>query len=258
MNKIENIQIRITGSNGMFELKPDNYDIREMVKIVQQTENLLFPGDKKERPLISYRIEEGSVKNIFSTSMQAVIGFAAIISSINLNKNIDFLESNTAKAIEIFQDTAIKRAYEFEISTTLPNTEKLIINSKTSYIRNVSLWVESEFYFYGKITNAGGKDKANIHIFTEEFGTLKIETPQKFLEEKEENLLYKKFGIRVTGKQNIETGEMDKSNLRFLELIDYNNNYDEEYLSGLRKKAMGWIVNIDPENWLREIRGNNA
>ncbi|MCF8242842.1 MAG: hypothetical protein K9J16_15795 [Melioribacteraceae bacterium] len=258
MEKTGYIEIKVTGRKGNIELKPDTYDIKEVISIIEQAEKLIFPGEKRERPLISYKLEEGSVRNIFRTSMQAVIGFGAVLSQIQTSQNIDFLELNTAKAIESFQESAVKKDYNFEISTSLNETPKLKIDSSTNYYRATEHWSEAEFYFYGKITNAGGKDKANIHLFVEELGTVFIQTPQQFLAEREENLLYKTFGIRVKGKQNTETGEIDKSSLSFLELIDYNKKYDEIYLRNLRNKAKGWLVNINPDEWLKEIRGYDA
>lgn len=258
MDKLGYIEIRITGSKGNLELNPDTFDIREVIPIIEQAENLLFPGDKKERPVISYKIEEGSVKHIFKTGIQAVIGFNAIIASISTSQKIDFLDINTAKAIEAIQETAIKKDYSFNISTSLPETNNLKIDTSTHFIRNASYWADAEFYFYGKITNAGGKEKANIHLITEELGTVIIQTPQQFLAEREENLLYKTYGIRALGKQNSETGEVDKGSLSFLELIDYDTKYDEKYLKDLRKKAMNWLTNINPDEWLNDIRGYNA
>ena len=258
MDKLGYIEIRITGTKGNIELKPDTYDIREVISIIEQAENLLFPGDKKERPTISYKLEEGSVKHIFKTGMQAIIGFNAIIASIVLLQNIDFLDINTAKAIEAFQETTIKTGYSFNITTSLPDTNNLKIDTSTHFVRNASYWADAEFYFYGKITNAGGKEKANIHLVTEELGSVIIQTPQQFLAEREENLLYKTFGIRAVGKQNSETGELDKSSIRFIELIDYNTQYDVTYLKKLREKAMSWLTQIDPDAWLREVRGYDA
>lgn len=190
--------------------------------------------------------------------MQAIIGFGAVLGQIQSSQNIDFLELNTAKAIESFQENAVKKDYTFEISTSLNESAKLKIDSSTNFYRTTEHWSEAEFYFYGKITNAGGKDKANIHLVVEELGTVIIQTPQQFLAEREENFLYKTFGIRTKGKQNTETGEIDKSSLTFLELIDYNKKYDEIYLQNLRNKAKGWLVNINPDEWLKEIRGYDA
>ena len=256
MEKIGFIEIRITGSKGNLELSPDNYDIREVISMLENAENLLYSGDKKDRPTISYRIEEGSVKHIFKTSIQFIIGFNAIIGQVNQSQNIDFLDMTTAKAFENIQNIATKKNYTFSLKTSLDNTNEVKLDKSTRFYRTEAIWADTEFYFYGKVTNAGGKDKANIHLNTEEFGSVTIETPKSFLEDYENNLLYKTFGIRATGKQHSETGEIDKSTLKFVELVDYQPKYDEQYLKGLRDKAKkNWLGTIDPNNWLREIRG---
>lgn len=256
MEKIGFIEIRITGSTGNLDLSPDNYDIREIIAILENAENLLFPGDKRDRPNISYKIEEGSVKHILKTSIQYIIGFNAIIGQVNQVQNIDFLDLGTAKAFENIQDIATKRNYVFSIKTSLDNTNEVRVDKSTRYFRTEAIWADAEFYFYGKVTNAGGKDKANIHVFTEELGTVRIQTPISFLEQYDENLLYKSLGIRATGKQHAETGEIDTATLKFIELVDYQPKYDEAYLQTLRDKAKkSWLGSIDPDQWLNDIRG---
>ncbi len=246
----------MTGTKGNLDLSPDNYDIREIIFILETAENLLFPGDKKDRPTISYGIEKGSIKHIFKTSIQYIIGFNAIIGQVSEVQNIDFLDLGTAKAFENIQDIATKRNYVFNITTSLDNTHEVKIDKSTHFYRTEAIWADAEFYFYGKVTNAGGKDKANIHINTEAFGTLRIQTPISFLEQYNENLLYKTFGIRATGKQHSETGEVDTSSLVFIELVDYHPKYDENYLKGLRDKAkQSWLGKINPDDWIKEIRG---
>ncbi len=256
MKKIGYIEIKITGSKGNLDLTPDNYDIKEIISILENAEKLLYPGEKRDRPTISYRIEEGSVKHILKTSIQYIIGFNAIIGQINQVQNIDFLDISTAKAFEDIQNVAKKRNYVFNIKTSLDNTNEVKVDKTTQYLRTEAIWAEAEFYFYGKVTNAGGKDKANIHIVTEELGTVRIQTPISFLEQYDENLLYKDFGIRAVGKQHSETGEVDSSTLKFIELVDYQTKYDEQYLKRLRDKAKkSWLSNIEPETWLKNIRG---
>lgn len=258
MEKTGYIEIVVSGANGKLKLTPDTFDIKELTGIIEQAEKLLFPGERRERPLITYRMEEGSVKNIFKTSLQAVIGFSAVIGQIETTHNIDFLELNTAEAIETFQETAIKKDYSFTVRTSIQDSPALKIDKSTFYYRTSENWIDAEFYLFGKITNAGGKDKANIHLVTEELGTLYIQTPQEFLAEAEENILYKNYVIRAKGKQNSETGEIDKQSLSFIELIDYNSAYDEQYLKKLRSKAMTWLNKIDPDDWLKDIRGYDA
>lgn len=257
MDKVGYIEIRVQGSKGNLELSPENYDIREIISILENAENLLYHGDKQGRPTISYRIEEGSVRHILKTSIQYIIGFNAVIGQINQAQNIDFLELSTAKAFESIQNIAVKSNYVFSIKTSLDNSNEVRIDSTTRFYRTEAFWADAELYFYGKVTNAGGKDKANIHINTEEFGIVKVQTPIDFLEHYEENILYKTFGIRALGKQHSETGEIDLSSLRFIELIDYQPRYDEQYLKGLREKAKNsWLGNINPDEWLKEIRGD--
>lgn len=259
MEKIGFVEIRITGSKGNLDLSPDNYDIREVIDILENAEHLFYSGDKKERPTISYKIEEGSVKHIFKTSMQYIIGFNAVIGQVNQAKNIDFLDIVTARAFENIQDIATKKNYAFSIKTSLDQTNEVKLDKTTHFYRADAIWTDAEFYLYGKVTNAGGKDKANIHLSTEELGIVIIETPKKFLEGYEENLLYKTFGIRATGKQHAETGEIDKSTFEFVELVDYHPKYDEHYIKSLREKAKrNWLGTIDPNNWLKEIRGGYA
>lgn len=223
--------------------------------MLENAENLLYPGDKKDRPTIAYKIEEGSVKHIFKTSIQYIIGFNAVIGQINHSRNIDFLDVSTAKAFENIQQLAAKKDYSFTINTSVQNSNEVKIDKTTRFYRTEAVWAEAEFYFYGKVINAGGKDKANIHIQTDELGTVRIETPISFLEKYEDNLLYRTFGIRAIGKQQTETGEVDKSTLKFLELVEYHPKYDENYLKTLRDKAKSWLNNINPDDWLKQIRG---
>ena len=255
MDKTGYIEIRIKGLKGNLELTPENYDIREVMVVLEQTENLLFPGEKKERPIISYKQEPGSVRHVFQTSMQTIIGFTALLGQIESNKNIDFLELNTAKAIEAFQDSAIKKDYIINLKTSLSESSVLRIDNTTRYYRTSTVWADAEFYFYGKVTNAGGKERINIHVMTEDLGIIRIETPQRVLENLEENILYKSFGIRAVGKQNTETGEIDKGSLVFVEMIDYSPKYDKDYLQKLRMKAKSWLESINPDEWLRDVRG---
>lgn len=256
MEKIGHIQIKIDGKKGNNELNPDNYDIKEIITILENAENLLFPNDKKDRPTISYGIERGSVKHIIKTTMQSIIGFNAILAQIESTQNIDFLDLNTAKAIEKFQEISKSHNYNFILTTSLDNTSVLTINTDTKFYRSESLWVDAEFYFYGKITNMGGVSKSNIHISTEEYGNLTIQTNKDFLEHYEKNPLYKRFGIISTGKQNMDTGEIDKQSLIFKNIVEYSPKYDEDYLNSLIQKAKKtWNGMTNADNWLRELRG---
>ncbi len=255
MEKIGNIEIRVVGKSGNLELSPENYDIKQIASILQNVEDLLYPNNKKDRPIISYEIEKGSVRHIFKTSIQAVIGFSALLSQVQAQNNIDFLELKTARALEDIQIMSRQKNYEFQIKTSLEKDYELKINPNTKFFRTENIWSDAEFYFYGELKDAGGKSKANIHLDTKDYGYLSIETGEEFLKEREENLLYKKFGVRASGKQNIETGEIDTKSLKLLELIDYNPKFDNDYLKTLINKAKNNWKGINADDWLLNMRG---
>ncbi|AFU69693.1 hypothetical protein P700755_003015 [Psychroflexus torquis ATCC 700755] len=210
---------------------------------------------KKDRPIITYDIQEGSVRHIFKTSIQAVIGFSALLSQIQSQNNIDFLELKTARAIEEIQKISRQKNYEFQIKTSLEKDAELKINPSTKFFRTENIWVDAEFYFYGILKDAGGKSKANIKIDTSDYGYLSIETGEEFLKEREDNLLYKNYGVRATGKQNIDTGEVDTKSLELVELIDYNPKFDNDYLKTLINKAKNNWKGINADEWLLNMRG---
>jgi len=256
MEKTGEIEIRVVGKSGQLDLSPDNFDIKHIVSLLQNMEDMLFPENKKNRPLISYDIEAGSVRHIFKTSMQTIIGFSAILIQIQTNQSIDFLQINTARAIESIQNLSIQKNYEFQIRTSIDKNFELKISPQTKFYRTENVWVDAEFYFYGILKDAGGKSKANIHIDTIDYGYLVVETGQKFLEEREENLLYKNFGVRVTGKQNIDTGEIDTKSLILIELIDYAPKFDKDYIFNLISKAKKTWKGVNTDEWLTNLRGD--
>ncbi len=256
MKKTAEIEVRVSGTQGNVGLSKANYDIKHIIRLLQDVENMLFGENKKSRPIISYDIKNGSVRHIFRTSAQTVIGFNAILAQIKEEGSLDFLQIKTAQAIENMQRTARQNQYEFQIKTSLKNSATLSITPDTKFYRKESSWAEAEFYFYGTLKDAGGKNRANIHLDTEDYGYITIETDQKFLQKLKENPLYKELGVRVKGRQDTETGEIDPKSLKLINLVDYQPKFDRSYLDELIAKAKKSWKDIDTDKWLAEIRGS--
>ena len=254
MDALGNIEIKLEGFVGARKVSPAVVDIDEIKEVLSQASALLFPECKRaQRPLISYELVDDSVIHRFRTVMQSVIGFGAVLSQINAQGQIDFLHERSAIAIEKLQQLALEKDYQITISA---HESQLRIDRTTHFQRNAKLWVDAEFYLYGELTNAGGKSNPNIHLDTEEYGSLRIATNKDYLKGEDKNLLYRKFGVRVLGKQNIETFEMDRTSLSFIDLFDYDTEYSESYLDGLMKKsASAWRDVTNADDWLDEIRG---
>lgn len=258
MGQLGQIEIHITGQKGNNPLSPENYDIKEIVALLSSIEPLLYPGMKGNRPDITYHIESGSVRNIFTVTKQAEAAFSAIALLIATTNSIDALELPSAKAIEQIQTMAKKSNYSFEFKTPIYEASLLTITPSTYFYRSEALWVDAELYFYGTLIDAGGKDKSNIHLETKNFGTLVISVDRETLKNETRNLLYKEYGVQAIGKQNVETGEIDRSSLNLIRIIDYTPSFDREYLNGLIEKVGDRFKGIDVDAYIAEIRGNYA
>lgn len=254
MNALGEIEIHIEGKVGAQSLTPVLVDIDEIRDLLGEAAGLLFPTEKRsQRPVISYEISDGSVRHHFRTLMQTVIGFGAVIAQVGNEGHIDFLHEKTASAIESLQRVAREKDY---IVTLSANQQSLRIDRTTHYERQQQVWVDAEFYLYGELTNAGGKNNPNIHLDTKEYGTLRISVDKDYLKQGEKNLLYKKFGVRVIGRQNLKTFEMDPNSLQFVELLDHDGVYSQSYLDALLKRAaLAWVGVANPNEWLEELRG---
>ena len=255
MDQRGTIEIRVSGSKGNLALSPDHYDIKEIAQLFDTVEAILFSGNKKQRPEITYSIENGSVRHVFKTSFQAIVSVSAVLASVLETGNIDKLELPTARAIEKLQSDAIAKNYEFAISTSEWHGGELRITPHTHYRRSEEIWVDAEIYLYGTLTDAGGKDKSNIHLDTKEYGQVTIDADKEYLRDIKENLLYKEYGVRTRGKQSLATGEIDFSSLKLISLQGYRPVYDETYLNGLIAKASKSWEGVDVDGFISEIRG---
>lgn len=131
---------------------------------------------------------------------------------------------------------------------------KFVIDRETRYERHENIMVDVEDYYYGILVDAGGKDKANIHLDTKEYGLLTVKADREYLSEIEGNPLYRKYGVRVKAKQNILTGDIDKSSLELLELIEYSPKFDENYLDELISRAAPKWSGIEADLCLTNVR----
>ena len=259
MDNTGKVEIRVIGRVGNEPLSPENFDIREIRGLFDVVETLLYPNQKVTRDPISFSMEDGSVRNIFKTTVQSAATFITIVSLAQQTGSLDVLELSTAKALQEVQKSAVRTGYTYEFGTPGNETPALTISNRTSYHINENLWADAEFYFYGVLINAGGKDKTNVHLQTKDNGVIILATEREFLQDQKDNVLYKQFMVRAKGRQNITTGVIDMSSLHLLELTPYDPSYNEQYLAKLIKRATPkWADVADADKWLSETRGTNG
>ena len=255
MNNEGNISIRIVVQFNGKAISPDNYDIRLARSVIDNI--ILLLGDKDKSQPNVYSIEEGSLVNVIKTSKQRAVEIAAMLSMFSTTLNVDALETNTSKAMNGFRELAMRNNIEFSLSTSETTDAPFYIKPDTQFIHNENVWVEAELYFFGKLIDAGGKEKSNIHILTE-FGTLTISADKDYLAGLEMNPLYKEYGVVVKGKQNILTGEIDYKTLTLIELKGFSLQFDEHYLNEKIVLASQTWDGVDVDEYILEVSGGDV
>ena len=248
------IEVKINGKVGNKPIKPIDIDISDIKEIISDVETFLYPTrvEKAVRPHISYKIEEGSARNLFYLPISSVLLFNGLSAEIKTRGNIDFLDNKRAEIIDKFQRRASEKNLEITFISSSTNEPILEITKDTSYFQIAANFIETEFVLYGKINEEGGNNP-NFHLLTREYGKLVISASEQQLLEGEKRL-FKIYGVRAKGKQNLADGK--PFDLKLIDYITYNPNFDEHKLDLLIKRAsitLNAISNVD--NWLQEIRG---
>lgn len=258
MENLGHFYIILDGKVGDEPLTPRTYDVREVIETLQHAQDLLFGSDKKDRPQLTYALEEGSVRHILTTVLAVVVGVTQQLELVRESGTLANLDATQAGALLWFQEMAARRGYTCRLGTS-ERVEVLVIDGRSRLSPVVRQFVETELYFYGQIVDAGGKSRPNLHLLTAEYGLLTLAIPRELLAGYHGNPLYRTHAVRAIGKQDSMTGEINFDSVRVqsIELHEYTH-YDEEYISLLREKAArNWLGELpDPDGWLSNLRGN--
>lgn len=253
------IEVKIDGTVGNNKpLKPIDIDISEIKEIISDVETFLYPsrGEKAERPHISYKIEEGSARHLFYLPISGVLLFNGLSAEIMNRENIDFLDNKRAEIIDKFQRRAAEKNLEISFYSSTAKEPILKINKDTEYFKVAATFIETEFILYGKINEEGGNNP-NFHLLTKEYGKLVVSATEQQLLEGEKRL-FKVYGVRARGKQNLADGK--PFDLKLIDYVTYNPNYDEHKLDLLIQRAsVTWNTISNVDAWLQKIRvGSNG
>jgi hypothetical protein len=76
------------------------------------------------------------------------------------------------------------------------------------------------------------------------------------LDEEEQKRIAKLLEDEIIGTQRCKNTQEQLSKLSQEAPNEHKGKYDEEYLKGLREKAKkSWLADINPDQWLKEVRG---
>jgi hypothetical protein len=252
------IAVTISGKIGNEPITPQNVDIAEIKELINDVETFLYPtrAAKAERPLIAYGIEEGSARHLFYVPISAVLFFNALTAEIAERGTTEFLDYKRAEIIAKFQQKAREKNLNISFSSSKSVDNTLTINTQTNYFNSTANYINTEMVLYGKINNEGGNNP-NFHILTKEYGRLTVSATEQQLLEGEKRL-FKVYGVKVSGKQNLTDGKL--YDLKLIDYIEYNPVFNRSELDMLITRAAGnWEDVTDVDAWLAEIRsGTNG
>lgn len=247
------IEFIVRGSIGDKPISPENISIELLDSFTQDIQSLIksIPEAKKEDIIVS--IEKGSFKIKSVLLLVALNSFVVDIQSLKATKNLNTINDKRSKIFESWLNkTKLTPNLEFEI---IPfGYEGIKFNSDSNINRiDSDVWIESEVYLFGIVTDLGGASKPNIHLKTENGSIITIDCEKKDLESETSNRVYKPASIRVIANQNILSGEIKDA--KFVSFEEYNETFDEvEFFESIEKGRNAWSDVSDHVEWVRNLR----
>lgn len=221
------INIKIEGLREGKQLSPDLLDVDEVVSLLSYARDFLFPEKGKHRGRVSVALKEGSAVISLDVDSATAVQSQAILNQLNTDHNLGLLNSKQVEAIEGIQKFVHDQSFVLQFGMADRLNEGLRMDRETQWQVPEDTWVDEELYVQGEIVDVGGKTKSNIHIDTEEFGTLTVAADKLTLTEDDKNRLYKKQQLRILVKRNLNTGEFKKGSAELIEFIDFDEAREE-------------------------------
>lgn len=116
--------------------------------------------------------------------------------------------------------------------------------------------VELEMDIEGRVTDAGGRRRPNIHVENKKKGQkYTIATSQAQLAELKTNILYHDVYLHVSYKYNLQTKAC--RDFRLKEILEDRGVNMEKLNIFIEQESDCWKDIVSPELWLAELRGEN-
>lgn len=255
MKTTGNIDFIVRGKIGDLDISPNSISVSLLNSFSKDISDLLNTIQEAKNEEIVVSIEDGSFKLVASIILAAINIINAEIKTLHETKDLNSINEKRGLIYERWISNAKANDYEFEIKPLYE--EGLIINKNTVFNKiDNNIWVESELYLYGVITDLGGSQKPNIHLKLEDGKNVVIDCTKDDIAIETENRVYHSASVRVTAKQNLHTGEFKDA--KFLEFNKYNPVFDEKVLLETIDKGTNAWSDVDNHiDWVRNLRTDN-
>jgi len=219
----------------------------------------LIQGDHNRSDFINAPVEitDGSVK---IRSFLSTILLSSLLSDIEHLKSSRDLDAISPKRAEVFSKwgkkaQSIKSKFEYSLMAEhvdLEDRKLFLINAESGFRhRQKDLWVKAEKYLTGKVVDAGGKNKPNIHLVLPSGVTVMIGATEQQL--KGQPYIYENMTFNVSAKEHLKTGEIKDAVL--LDAVEASKEIDEDELKLLWSKGEEAWKDVESANqWVESLR----
>lgn len=241
-------------------LSPENTTLPLLSEFIQEVSTFLKGSKRLDLTKIQSSLSIGSIMITAYNDAGLLDSAISDYMYVKNNRSIDGIDPARAEVIESWQRAAIEnefRTYKLALDNLENTADSIIINKTTLYQVPNQIWVDVDKYLYGKVYDLGGKHQPNVHLGLENGATLTIEADSSFLSQDDENRLYKNQLVHIKAKQNIVTRQLKDQKLVSFE--HYDPHFDQQEFDELvEKSTVAWKSVKDPNQWLEQLRGNDA
>lgn len=254
--KSQPIIFELKGTLDGREISPKTLDIRRAHEFLGEVKEFIFAD--KNIPAsgvhIPFQYAEGSARFIAEVPENFVSTIENDLRGLTeRGEKFEFAVPKRAAVLQKWRQNCQKNpGIEYGIGTA--NTQLSRINHETRLPNPVNQLYQSELYLFGRIMEWGGVSTSNIHIKTEEYGTVLVTIEPQLLALEETNRVYREAAIRVLATQNLLTGEILKA--EFLEFADYAPGKNPDALvTAIKIGTPKWSDVPNAAEWVRDLRG---
>ena len=255
MENTGNIDFIIRGKIGELDISPKSISVSLLNSFSKDISDLINSIQEVKKEEIIVSIEEGSFRLKAVMILAAINIINAEIKTLHQTNDLNSIDERRGLIYEKWISNAKANNLEFEIKPL--NEESLVINKNSIFNKiDNDIWVESELYLFGVITDLGGNQKPNIHLKLENGKNIVIDCTKNDIAIETENRVYHSASVRVMAKQNLLTG--DFKDAKFLEFNKYNPVFDEKVLlETIDRGTNAWSDVENHIDWVRNLRTDN-
>lgn len=255
MKNTGNIDFIVRGKIGDIDISPKHISVSLLNSFSKDISDLINSIQEVKKEEIVVSIEDGSFKLNAIMILSAINIINAEIKTLYQTNDLNSIDEKRSLIYEKWISNAKENDIEFEIKPF--NEESLLINKNSIFSKvDNTIWVESELYLYGIITDLGGNQKPNIHLKLENGKNIVIDCTKEDIAIETENRVYHSASVRVIAKQNLLTGEFKDA--KFSGFNKYNPVFDEKVLlNTIEKGTNAWSDVENHIDWVRNLRTDN-